>query len=87
MPPLDHVAVAQKLAAAGFYADVRSDGSASFIFATHGQRVVEISAAEFGIWVEYWDGDDSPVRERTFATGDEAADDTMRWLAQNDRTH
>ena len=81
MVHLDHDALAGALHAAGFRADVRGEGAGRFVFAKVGERCVEISASDAGIWVEYWDGNDSPKLDRTFANADAAATDAASWLS------
>jgi hypothetical protein len=77
----DHDTVARSLNAAGFRASVRGEGAARFVFAEAGERSVEISALDDGVWVEYWDGEDEPTFDRTFATADAATADAKVWLS------
>jgi hypothetical protein len=81
MAHFDHDAVARLLNAAGFCATVRGLGAARFVFAEAGKRAVEISVSDDSIWVEYWDGDDSPMFDRNFTTTDAAAASVSAWLS------
>ncbi len=81
MAHLDHGAIARTMIAAGVRAEVRGDGAARFVFAEAGERAVEISESDAGVWVEYWDGDDSPKFDRTFPNTDAVAVDVTAWLS------
>jgi hypothetical protein len=80
MAHLDHNALAHRLNAAGFRADVRGDGVARFVFAEAGRRAVEISVAGVGIWIEYWEDNDVGKIDRTFPTAEAALKDAIAWL-------
>jgi hypothetical protein len=81
MEHLDHDTIARSVNAAGVRAEVRGDGAARFVFADARERTVEISESDAGVWVEYWDGDDSPKFDRTFPNADAAMADVKAWLS------
>ena len=83
MEYLDHERVAQSLTAAGYRADVHGEGKSRFVFAENDNRAVEVSASGSGVWVEYWDGDERPKFDRTFATVGPAVADAKAWLSGN----
>jgi hypothetical protein len=64
---------------------VKGHGAASFLFAKHGCRSVEISAhQEGGWWLEFWeaktDEDASPAQETRVDTTNDAIEAAIRWL-------
>jgi hypothetical protein len=61
-------------------ASVRGDGMAGFVFAEHGPRAAEISRAELGWWVEFWDGD-AVAADWSFPAAGEAVQAVAMWLA------
>ena len=85
MGHFDNHSFARLLNAAGFRAEVRGDDAARFVFAQAGARATEISASDAGVWVEYWDGDDSPSVDRTFPNADAAIADAKAWLSGDAR--
>jgi hypothetical protein len=82
MTPLDHETVVEILCAAGFRADVRGEGAARFVYAESLGRAVEISTSVGGIWVEYWNADDSPMIDRTFPNPNAAIADVRTFLSK-----
>jgi hypothetical protein len=60
--------------------DVRGDGAAAFVFATHQGRGIELSLSGERVWVEFWDGPDSAIRDEVFDSFQLAAEAASRWL-------
>jgi hypothetical protein len=82
MIDLDHEMVAESLTAAWFGAKVSGEGAGRFIYAHHNERAVEISRADAGVWVEYWDGDDDYAKfDRTFEDVELGVADPQVWLS------
>jgi hypothetical protein len=66
-------------------ASIRGEDTASFVYAQHDQKAVELSMLdEQRIWVEFWDhalGEDSPpVKDQTYITEDDAMAAVQQWL-------
>ncbi len=64
---------------------LRGQGKASFVFARHNGRAVEISESDDGWWLEFWEAgfeeDAAPVKETMLQTTRQAVDEARLWLA------
>ena len=62
-------------------AEVYVSGRASFLYASHADRAVELFRdARAGWSLEYWTEDDRPVRDETVEDQEEAVRNAMGWL-------
>jgi hypothetical protein len=59
--------------------DVRGEEAAAFVFATRERRAIELSPADGGVWVEFWDAD-AAVREETLDSARLAVEAAAQWL-------
>ena len=65
-------------------AQIRGKGRASFVFAQHQGRAIEVSENDGKWWMEFWEADDNEVApavaEATIDTTDEAIAHAIHWL-------
>lgn len=66
---------------------IKGTTAATFIFASHHGRSVEISESEQGWWIEFWQKTDedfpAPAHESTVQTDAEAVRQSIDWLNSN----
>lgn len=75
---------ASKLATIANEVALRGDGPAEFVFAEGNNRSIELSFANEGFWVEYWEGlGDVSDHEYTFHSLAAATEDAIRWLTRS----
>ena len=71
---------AEGLRSAAEAVHVRGEGKGLFLFAVRDRRSLELARSDDGVWVEFWDGEDAPVRDVTYSALLDAVDAARDWL-------
>jgi hypothetical protein len=62
---------------------IRGDGAAQFVYAASSRRILELSRASAGFYVEFWlASDDASSHDQTYATLAEAIQAAQAWLSE-----
>jgi hypothetical protein len=72
--------VAEQLKSAADLVNISGSDAAQFIYAKNESRSLEISQCEDGVWIEFWQGNDEPIKEMTVSSYNEATAISLKWL-------